>query len=200
MAHLAARRPVYHSEADFQFAFAQSVAVLDESIGIRLEVPQRDPPRTYVDLVCRGREQVSLIEFKYVTRYWEGTDGRTEELFNLRSHAALDLARLHFVHDLTRLESWVVQQANTNGFAVLLTNDNRLWECPHPGRVTRDQHFRLHEGRTLTGSLTWGTPEQPHEANNRDLRGTYLAKWQDYSRQDSRPGGAFRWLGWATAP
>ncbi len=200
MAHLAARRPVFHSEADFQFAFAQSVAALDESIGIRLEVPQRGPRRTYIDLVCRAGHDVSLIEFKYVTRFWSGTDGCTEERFELRGHEALDLARLYFVHDVTRLELWVAQQAGTNGFAVLLTNDNRLWEHPDPGRVTRDQQFRLHEGRTLTGPLTWGTPERPYEANNRDLRGTYLARWQDYGRQDSGPCGAFRWLGWATTP
>jgi hypothetical protein len=198
--HLAARRPVFHSEADFQFAFAQSVAALDDSIDIRLEVPQRGTRRTYVDLVCRGRQEVSLIEFKYVTRSWAGTDGRTEERFELRSHEALDLARLYFVHDVTRLEAWVAQQQSTNGFAVLLTNDNRLWEHPSPGRVTRDQQFRLHEGLTLSGPLTWGTPEHPYEANNHDLRGTYVAKWQDYSRRDSVPGGAFRWLGWATTP
>lgn len=198
MAHLAARRPVFHSEADFQFAFAQSAASLDEGIGIRLEVPQRGSRRTYVDLVCRRELAVSLIEFKYVTRSWTGTDGHTDEVFDLRGHEALDLARLHFVHDVTRLETWTAQQLSSNGFAVLLTNDNRLWEHPGSSGATRDQEFRLHEGRTVAGSLTWGTREQPYEANNRDVRGTYIATWQDYSHRDARPGGTFRWLGWTT--
>lgn len=197
MVHLASRRPVFHSESDFQFAFAQSVAALDDRIGIRLEVPQRgEHRRTYVDLVCRDGQEVSLVEFKYVTRSWSGTDGHTDEHFDLRGHEALDLARLYFIHDVTRLEGWAAQQVCGNGFAVLLTNDDRLWDHPPPGRVTRDQGYRLHEGRTLTGSLRWGTPEAPFAANDRNLHGSYVAHWREYSQRDPRPGGKFRWLGW----
>ncbi len=197
MAHLAARRPVFHSEADFQFAFAQSVADIDTTINIRLEVPQRAARRTYVDLVCSA-DQRTLIEFKYVTRAWTGTDGLTEEVFNLRSHAAMDLARLYFLHDVTRLEGWTADRTATNGFAVLLTNASALWE-PAIREDTNDAAFRLHEGQTLTGSLTWGTPEHPYERNNRLLRGTYTTNWQDYSQPDNRVGGTLRWLGWAVS-
>lgn len=199
MAHLSTRRPVFHSEADFQFAFAQTVADLDDTIRIRLEVPKRTDRRTYVDLTCTA-ETVSLIEFKYVTRAWTGTDGDTDgdtdEPFSLRGHEALDLARLHFIHDVTRLEAWTSQESGTNGFAVLLTNDNRLWEPPTAPRTTRDQAFRVHEGCTVTGDLTWGTAERPYERNNRHLRGTYTAKWADYSSPDTQVGGTLRWLGW----
>jgi hypothetical protein len=198
MTYLASRRPVFHSEADFQFAFAQSVAAIDGKIGIRLEVPQRgEHRRTYVDLVCRDGQEVSLVEFKYVTRSWSGTDGITDEHFDLRGHEALDLARLYFIHDVTRLEGWTAQEVCGSGFAVLLTNDDRLWSRPAPGRVTRDKSFRLDEGRTLTGPLKWGTPEVPFEAKDRDLRGSYVATWQEYSQRDARPGGRFRWLGWS---
>lgn len=198
MTHLASRRPVFHSEADFQFAFAQSIAALDRRIGIRLEVPVRgEHRRTYVDLVCRDGDAVSLVEFKYVTRAWSGTDGHTDEKFDLRGHEALDLARLYFIHDVTRLEGWTAAQLCGNGFAVLLTNDGRLWDHPAPGRPTRDHGYRLHKGRTLTGPLTWGTRDAPFEANDRQLRGSYVADWQEYSQQDDRTGGKFRWLGWA---
>lgn len=196
MAHLARRRPVFHSEADFQFAFAQSVAALDNGIGVRLEVPRRASGRTYVDLVCRGADEVTLIEFKYVTRAWAGSDGLTDEEFDLRGHEALDLARLHFIHDVTRLETWTAQQQNTNGVALLLTNDSRMWERPPSRRVTRDQEFRLDEGRKLSGALTWGSLERPHAANNRDLRGAYVATWNEYSKRETGPGSTFRWLSW----
>lgn len=200
MAHLASQRPVFHSEADFQFAFGQAVAALDDRIGIRLEVPQRaGNRRTYVDLVCRHQQEVSFVEFKYVTRSWSGTDGRTEEPFELRAHEALDLARLYFIHDVTRLEGWVAQKVCDNGVAVLLTNDDRLWEPATTGRVTRDGAFRLHEGRALTGPLRWGTPDAPFEKNDRTLRGRYVANWHPYSQRDVRPGGSFRWLGWAVS-
>lgn len=196
LAHLAGWRPVFHSEADLQFAFAQSVAALDSSIGVRLEVPQRGPGRTYVDLTCRGAPEVSFIEFKYVTRAWAGTDGKTDELFDLRGHEALDLARLHFIHDVTRLETWTANQSDSNGVALLLTNDNRMWEQPVSRKDTRDQEFRLHEGRRVTGSLAWGSIERPYEANNRNLRGSYLAEWHEYSHRESTAGGTFRSLAW----
>ena len=195
MAHLAACRPVFHSEADFQFAFAQAVSALDDTVRVRLEVPRREAHRTYVDLVCTG-EQRSFLEFKYVTRAWAGSDGRTDEPFDLRGHAALDLARLHFVHDAFRVEQWIEAQPDSNGFVVLLTNDAGLWQHPRARKTTRDNDFRLHEGRTLTGDLTWGSPEHPYPRNNHRLRGTYRADWRDYSHLDGRKGGTLRWLGW----
>ena len=57
-----------------------------------------------MDLVCAA-EQASLIEFKYVTRRLDRQRGHTDEEFHLRGHEALDLARLHFIHDVTRLEA-----------------------------------------------------------------------------------------------
>lgn len=113
----------------------------------------------------------------------------------MRSHAALDLARLHFIHDVTRLEKWVAADKDMNGFAILLTNDNRLWEEPTSEKPTRDHAFRLHKGRVLTGRLTWGTPEQPFADNDLPLCGTYEARWQTYAVPQAS-GGILRWLGW----
>jgi hypothetical protein len=115
-----------------------------------------------------------------------------DEKYDLRGHEALDLARLHFIHDVTRLEDWTADQPDTNGVAVLLTNDNRLWEVPSSTRLTRDSAFRLHQGRTLTGTLAWGTSENPFPGNERSLRGAYNVDWQEYSRPNTESGGTFR--------
>ena len=96
---------------------------------------------------------------------------------------------------MTRLERWTDEQPSTNGFALLLTNDARLWEAP-PTTNTGDAAFRLHEGRTLTGELAWGDDEHPYEADRRTLRGTYRTTWSDFSRPDAGVGGTLRWLGW----
>lgn len=199
MDHLSTERPVFHSEADFQFAFAQVVVGLDPAIRVRLEVPKRAEKRTYVDLACATDDLTTLIEFKYVTRAWWGSDGRTAEDFALREHAALDLARLYFVHDVTRLEGWAQNERDTDGLAVMLTNDNRLWEPPPAPSTTRDRAYRIHEGLTLTGRLTWGTPERPYADNDRDVRGAYRAEWNNYAHLDDRPGGRLRWLAWHIA-
>jgi len=52
MAALQQARPVFHSEADFQHAFAWAAHRLDESINVRLEVPQDDGER--LDVLCFG--------------------------------------------------------------------------------------------------------------------------------------------------
>lgn len=110
MAELADVRPVFHSEADFQFALARVIERLAPDVDVRLEVPFRTAATRgrskYVDLVCRAPGVVTAVELKYFTRAWAGTDGISDELFELRNHAATDLARLYFVSDLVRLEDF----------------------------------------------------------------------------------------------
>ena len=196
MAQLAEHRPVFHSEADFQFAFARRLSELDQTLDVRLEVPYRAERRTYVDLRCAAGEYTTLVEFKYITRAWTGRVGASSEPFELRGHEALDLARLGFIHDVYRLEGWTSTYPNTNGVAILLTNDNRLWETPRTPNPSRDHAYRIHQGQSITGELTWGTAEKPYPANDRSIRGTYDADWRAYSTLDDRSGGELRWLGW----
>ena len=196
MSRLATARPVFHSEADFQFAFAETVWRMDPSVDVRLEVPARNPETgrsEYIDMVCIG-DSMTRIEFKYATRKWEGTDGVTDEPFRLRDHAAMDLARHGFIHDVHRLER-LTTEPGSNGLAIMLTNCPSLWQ---PVSVrSRDAEFRIHEGRTISGVLAWGTPESLYPRNDRIIRGTYTACWRDYS---DRSGCHLRWLGWTIEP
>ena len=109
----------------------------------------------------------------------------------------MDLARRDFVFDIARLEVFCATVPNTNGFAILLTNDAALWSLPASSSVTRDREFRLHEGRTLSGTLQWADGTYPENA--RTLLGTYPIEWQLYS-QLAGPGGDFRWLIVEVAP
>ena len=195
MDELATDRPVFHSEADFQFAFAQAIVRAAPDVAIRLEARQSGDRAEYVDLVARGTES-TFIEFKYATATWAGTDGLTDEPFALRDHAAMDLTRLHFLHDVWRLERFVGDRPGANGFAVLLTNVSSLWEHPRGG-PTRDAKFRIHNGACLTGNLVWGEGDYPR--NDRSLRGTYHSSWNHYATLPGRRG-EFRWLGWEVEP
>lgn len=193
MAELARARRVFHSEADFQFAFSQTVSRLDPSIGLRLEVRQPGDAREAVDLVCRG-ELVTYVEFKYFTARWTGNDPQTGEEFHVREHAATDLARLNFIHDVRRLERFVDAGRADDGVALLLTNVPGLWKLPGRRR-TNDQAFRLHEGAELAGPLVWaGNPDSPYTHN---LRGSYAAAWRDYAPPLEGPNGMLRWLAWS---
>ncbi|MET7752820.1 hypothetical protein [Micromonospora sp. NPDC005367] len=63
---------VFHSEADFQHAYAWAVHRLDGAVQVRLEV--RQDAREYLDLLCFGPQGRTAIEFKYFTVRWEGVD------------------------------------------------------------------------------------------------------------------------------
>lgn len=191
---LSRERPVFHSEADFQFSFAQAVTALAPEVRCRLERPihNADSGRTeYLDLLCTGPDGETAIEFKYITRGWKGVVGG--ESFQLRGHAATDLLRLHFIHDLVRLERNVFPRA---GLAVLLTNDPVLWT--ESVKITRDRDFHLHEGRELRGTLLWA--DGTYTANTRELRSAYPLKWQDYATLDDQRGGRLRYLALEVSP
>lgn len=192
MTELCRDRPVFHSEADLQHSFAKVLWELAPDVRSRLEVPQRGSDRTeYLDLQCLGPESRTAIEFKYFTRGWTGEAGSPVEDFILKAHGATDLARLHFVRDIARLERFC-RRPDQNGLALMLTNEASLWAPPGPGRRrTRDHDFRIHHGRELAGTLLWA--EGAYEANTCSLRGEYPLKWEPYSDQGG-PGGEFRYL------
>lgn len=191
LTELARHRPVFHSEADFQHAFARALWQADARIDVRLEARQPGPTREYLDLLAHGPNGRTAIEFKYFTRRWIGTAGNPPEDYDLRAHGATDLARRNFIFDIARLERFGTDTTQ-NGLAILLTNDSSLWAPPPPRRTPpRDADFRIHEGRTLTGTLQWGGGDYP--ANTRDLAGTYHCHWQPYSHL-TNPDATFQYL------
>jgi hypothetical protein len=191
MRELSAARPVFHSEADFQHAFAWQLHRMEPSLNIRLEV--RQEAREYVDLLCFGPQGRTVVEFKYFTTTWLGNDPTTGEEFRLRNHEATDLARQGFGFDIARLEKFCAAGRASNGFAIMVSNDRRLWNPAATSRATRDQDFRIHEGRTLLGTLRWGIEGSYFVAHERELSGSYPIAWRDYSSLDG-PKGDFRWL------
>ncbi|SCE15239.1 hypothetical protein [Streptomyces sp. DvalAA-19] len=199
IARLGRDRPVFHSEADLQHGFARALWELAPDVRSRLEVPQRteDGRAEYLDLLCIGPSARTAIEFKYFTRRWTGTVGDPAEEYAVKGHAATDLARLHFVRDIARLERFC-HRPDQNGLAVMLSNDASLWTPPGVGRPpTRDREFRIHQGRELASTLLWGGGD--YKPNTCALAGTYPLDWQPYSRLDG-PGGEFRYLAVAVGP
>ncbi|XUL90688.1 hypothetical protein ACQ86D_32035 [Streptomyces galilaeus] len=198
MAQLGIHRPVFHSEADLQHGFARALWELSPDVHSRLEVPQRAAAGTeHLDLLCIGPSTRTAIEFKYFTRRWTGTVGTPAEDYALKGHAATDLARLHFVRDVARLERFC-RRPGQNGLAIMLTNDASLWTPPGDGRgQTRDREFRIHQGRELAGTLLWAGGA--YERNTCTLRGAYPLDWMPYSQLDGA-GGEFRYLAVPVGP
>ncbi|MEW1643045.1 hypothetical protein [Streptomyces sp. NPDC091219] len=198
IAQLGSHRWVFHSEADLQHGFARALWELSQDVHSRLEVPQSAGESTeHLDLLRIGPSTRTAIEFKYFTRRWTGTAGTPPEDYALKEHAAVDLARLHFVRDIARLERFC-RRSDQNGLAIMLTNDASLWTPPGVGRgQTRDREFRIHQGRELAGTLLWA--EGAYKPNTCTLRGAYPLDWQPYSELGGA-GGEFRYLAVSVEP
>jgi len=192
---LASERPVFHSEADFQHAFAWEIHQRLPNALIRLELPiPVKGERIHLDVWCAHTDMAFAVELKYKTRRTAVRLG--QEQFALKDQSAQDLGRYDFIRDVQRLEQVVEGRENTTGYAVLLTNDSAYWGQPRQQSIYA--HFSLHHGRLIQGSLQWGAGASAGTKRGREkpliLHGRYAVNWTDYSRPTPNPYGLFRYL------
>ena len=194
---LAKKRPLFHSEADFQHAFAWEIHKQLPDASIRLEYPIRIDKQSiyYIDVWISVRNVIFAIELKYKTR---SLKVRIEnEKYELKNQSAQDVGRYDFLNDLQRLERLNKAHRNFIGYAILLTNDSSYWKKPKKSD-TVDADFRIHDGRIIKGRLAWGVKASDGTKKNREqpifLEGRYYLKWQRYSHPSSDSYGEFRSL------
>lgn len=196
MERLAVERPLFHSEADFQLAFAWLIKDELPAARVRLEYrPAYVDRRGYLDIWLQHGGVGVAIELTYFTRALEVTV--EDEGFALLNQGAQDVSRYDFVRDVERVESVVHHGVASSGFAIALTNDSSYWRAPAAPRATADSAFRVHEGRLLEGTLGWSVSTGPGTMRGREqphaLRNAYPIEWRDYSRFGDRPGQTFRY-------
>lgn len=189
LARLATNRLVFHSEADFQHAFAWQIHLADPALRVRLET--QPAPGLRLDLLVStgdGRSN-SAIELKYLTRTWVGEVAG--ERFALKNHGAQDIRCYDVVKDVQRVESLVAARPGWNGAVVCLTNDPSYWRVPGHGRATNADAFRLHEGSDLSGTRSWGPLTGAGTSKGREtaisLAFRHVVRWRDFSRVDNLP-------------
>lgn len=180
MEGLAAKRPVFHSEADFQFALAWQIREVTGR-DVRLEFPPFADERIHLDVWVP--DAGLAIELKYPTS--ELNEDVGGELFALRNQAAGDLCRYDFLKDIMRLERVATGfQDAQGGVAVLLTNDQLHWKPPTLPDNTIGKAFRVHEGRRLHGGMSWSPRAGSGSKKGRELpivlRDSYVCEWRDY--------------------
>jgi hypothetical protein len=192
MAALAGTRQVFHSEADFQHAFAWKLQTAHAAAQVRLET--RPSRSVRLDLLAVVEGSRVAIEFTYLLRRFAAEVDH--ERFELPDHAARDVSRYDIVKDISRLEALVPVVADI-GFAVVLTNDPNYWERSRRDDVV-DAAFHVYEGRELSGSLAWHARAGAGTTRSREtalaLRGVYVANWRDFSRIEGSGHGHFRYL------
>lgn len=192
MQALAAKRPIFHSEADFQHALAWEIQLAHETAAIRLEKRVSTAPRVIeLDLLIQLSDRRFGVELKYLRNGMSAeVDG---ELFTL-STGADDHGRYWAIEDCARLERLVSESLINSGALVLLTNSPSTWTPSASPRPTLYDAFRMHDGHTLTGTMEWGTGGavggRPGSGTIA-LTGSYPLLWRDYSTVG---GKEFRYL------
>ena len=179
-------RSVFHSESDFQHHLAWEIHKTFKDAEVRLECPlphNKGDTRGHCDIVVRNADVPIGIELKYKTKKWHADIGG--ERFELKPHGG----RLpyNFLKDVYRLEQWRDTQEITRGYAVLLTNASRYWNPTNNWERRNDAAFGIHEGRTITGRLSWkegaklSATQTPFE-----LKGSYTMHWQNSAHKRFR--------------
>ena len=181
---LAKERPVFHSEADFQFALAEKIKEDCKDAKIRLEYPVRREKNEYADILVTFGKSSFPIELKYKTKKFFGKIGNEE--FHLAGHSAANHNRYRFLKDVQRIEQW---DSFSKGFVVFLTNEPKYWQGD--GEGCDDKDFRIHDGARKSGELAWRNPETKKEdmAESLNLSGAYVVKWEHFSMN-----GEFRYV------
>jgi hypothetical protein len=131
LGQLAIKRPIFHSEADFQFALAWQLQSMHPNANIRLEKPisridgngradiwiDTEKWLTVVELKYRKLEFVGVVNDENYNLKLDNTDGKIE------GEMDSDLQNIsHFIkNDLTNFGS-----KKKNGFVILLTHKESL--------------------------------------------------------------------------
>ena len=185
---LSSKRPIFHSEADFQHALAWEIHERLPACSIRLE---QKPPhlknRFYLDVWVEIDGAVFALELKYKTKVLNVEFNN--EYFELLNQGAQDLGRYDFLKDIQRLEQVVSGRNDITGYAILLTNDGTYWNSRR-NRQTVDSAFRLYQGRAISGELKWCAGASPGTMRGREapisIRQCYTVSWEDYSNLGRR--------------
>ncbi|MHB1344028.1 MAG: hypothetical protein ACYCX3_06680 [Thermoleophilia bacterium] len=195
MKELSLTRRVFHSESDFQHAFAWLLHDRFPNAQIRLEyrVPGMDR-RSYIDIWAVIDGIPLAIELKYKTR--EMSLSVHGERFDLLSHGAQDIGRYDILKDIARLEEVVRRTPGARGLGLVLTNDSAYWKPARAGACY--EPLSLDEGRQVTGTLAWGATAGAGTTKGRNepicLSGSYDIAWRAYSSLPVTSWSEFRYM------
>lgn len=194
MPRLAARRPIFHSEADFQLALAWEVQLSLPKAQIRLEKRVANKPRIELDVLILAEGRRMALELKYPKHKIEVEV--SGELFALPTGAS-DVERYDVWRDVVRLERLCAEGTVDEGCALVLTNSPAFWSPPPRSVRTGYDAFRVHSGREASGTLDWGPTAGPGTRAGRTqpltLADAYIMRWRSFSEVGT-PGVELRYL------
>lgn len=190
ISNLSKRRPVFYSEADFQFALAWELQkILPCGANIYLErLWQHGRLKYYVDIWVEENGKKYPIELKYKTKAAQIQCPKIGTVISLNNHSANDFGCYDYLHDIKRIEDIKLHESSAfgKGYAVFLTNDSNYYN--NSGRKSAYSNFKIYQGAVRTGELKWGLTQngKPFVCGTRgnfSLSGNYTMDWSDYNKE-----------------
>ena len=209
MDQLKDRRPVFHSEADFQFEFAWEIKQIHADYQIRLEYPVRlkrlkktrnrqKDKNEYIDIVViTDKNEWIPIELKYKTKKHKfdlSSHKRKLEDVELTDQSATDHGRYWFWNDVSRIEALLEEgYGNKNwveGHAIILTNEENYWDKDGAGTSWKNFTLKKMPKRDENKQLKWvdTTRVKNYDKLCQDkpslyIQHDYTLEWQPYSNE-----------------
>lgn len=182
--NLKEKRPIFISEADFQFEMAWTIKELYPNATLRLEYCPKFDYNIHIDILVIINKKWIPIELKYKTK--KALIEFDNENFNLKNHSAKDLNSYLYLKDIERIEKIKDNIDNfEKGFTIFITNDNSYNRAPIKDNCNYVD-FSLEKGIIKKGILDW--KELKGVAINNDykhpilLKNKYIIKWNEYSK------------------
>jgi hypothetical protein len=191
---LSKRRPIFHSEADFQHELAIELKI--EGFSCRLERPvsvkyNGKEVTAYVDILakCNNGEKWTAIELKYVTVKLDYTHGG--ERFTLANNWGPNLSRFDCLADWLRVSKIVESRHAENGYSIYLTNSEKAWSDNIMRLGNLGAAFSIHGGREICANDQMDWPKGIKLSSVSDKRlnpyapivapSNQVIKWVEYS-------------------
>lgn len=180
--------PLFYVEACFQHKLEKTIRKKYPSAQIEREYNIPFDTRKRIDIVVELNGKKYPIELKYPVEELRATVNG--ENYHLRKGAG-DLSSYSFLCDIERLEKVRTAIPNVEKcYCLLITNVEQLWSEKRTQKPSKRDIFRIHEGRTVSGTLL-SELKDTHEIN---LQGSYIMHWEDYSKVSDDKNGKFRYL------
>lgn len=187
MKTLSDERPIFHSEADFQFSLGWELKMLNNDLEIIMERPfqfnnklgdDKDTTK-YTDIFIKDGLNKYGIELKYVTK-----ELKTEK-YKLKNHMATNLRRYDFYKDISRLESLKINKEIDKGYVIFLTN------VPSYQKSTSGmaKEFNFADGCKISqGKYDWSGKKptgKSHRNEEIEIKQQYDCCWREYPENGS---------------
>lgn len=196
MYQLSKWRPIFHSEADFQFSLAWMIKEQYPNCDIRLEFVPEFNPNLHLDILVILDGKWIPIELKYTTK--KCIKIINNEVYVLKEQGAKDQGCYNYLKDIMRIEEFRDKSNNfIEGYTIKITSEISYLKPPTKVNCTYAK-FSIEDGSIKTGCMNWAANTGKGTMRGMEapivLTGIYPINWKEYSKVDDTNSGTFMYL------